>query len=170
MTTETESPANAEADAPLSIDEINSELEAAKPGTDDRTPEDRDLHRMLWLIFHTQSELEALQEWTGQRIRQLQSRVNFLKQAFSPRLEEIARMKLVGKAKSVKTPFGVIGFRAQPTTLNVVDEAVVLKMPDFVRIPPPQVNKKALNEHFDTTGEVPDGCEVILGGEKFYVK
>lgn len=53
-------------------------------------------------------------------------------------------------------------------TLIITDES---KVPDTYKKPQkPKIDKKALNENFRETGEIPDGCDLNNGGVRLQVR
>jgi len=75
--------------------------------------------------------------------------------------------------KSVNLPFGTVGYRAKAETVQVVDQDVALlfAVANNLKITVKRsVGVTPLKEHFQTTGEIPSGCEHIPASEKFFLK
>lgn len=91
-------------------------------------------------------------------------------------LEQIARVLPLRGKKSRKLAAGTVGWREIKPRLEVQDEPKALawakaNAPAVVRtISTEKLDKKALDEKALVTGEVPDGCTLIDGHEKFYAK
>jgi phage host-nuclease inhibitor protein Gam len=83
---------------------------------------------------------------------------------------EIAIAK-AGKARSVKLIGGTIGFRQSPARLEVTDEAAAIAaLPaECVRVKK-EVDKTAVKELIEKSGEVPPGVALVPGEVTFYVK
>jgi hypothetical protein len=86
-----------------------------------------------------------------------------------------------GNAKSRSLPFGKIGWTEQPAKLHVMDEdrvrawvAATCTQGERTKILEPvtkeALRKKELDALFFATGELPDGCELIPPGDKFYAR
>ncbi|HMP08366.1 MAG TPA: host-nuclease inhibitor Gam family protein, partial [Lacipirellulaceae bacterium] len=90
--------------------------------------------------------------------------------------EDYVRRRLTGKSRSIKTMWGVAGFRRKPAILAVVDADAVLAACDRGELPPDcirikrEVAKAALDAVYERLGEIPPGCEVRPASDKFYVK
>ena len=80
------------------------------------------------------------------------------------------------KERSIKTPFGTVGFRKQQQRLQLLNEQRVIELsengalPEDCRKVSVTVNKRALQKHYEATGEIPFGCEIVPEHDKFYVK
>jgi hypothetical protein len=150
-------------------DFIRAQVETADPGPLAQDEETRLLYRYLRIRAQAVAELTTLKDQMAAMVRSAESRVKSLDYVYSEFAARITAAKIAGgKSKSLKTPFGTVGFRAQRAALVVVDAAMVpvafktLKQ-DVV------VNKVALNEHWQTTGEVAPGCDVTDARETFYL-
>jgi hypothetical protein len=90
---------------------------------------------------------------------------------------EIAGRKLAkSKIKSIKTPFGQVGFRKVNGGIVVTDEdkLIALAMRDkaykaLIRVDV-NLQKSSINDHFKTSGEIPPFCELGADEERFFVK
>ena len=77
--------------------------------------------------------------------------------------------------KSVKLISGTVGFRQAPASLVVNDEAAAIGWlqghgkDELVRVKY-EVNKTAVKKLIESSGEVPDGCEMKQGEIRFYAE
>jgi Bacteriophage Mu Gam like protein len=117
-------------------------------------------------------------EWCDREQTRAKREEDFFMFRFGPQLLEFARQKIAaagGRRKSVALPAGTIGFRSEPLKLVVDDEQAVIAWakqhyPSLISIIE-KLSKSALNEHLESTGELPDaGAHVEPPREKFYVK
>ena len=141
------------------------------------TPEKQALFKYVRLRNRYAAELTRVKDQMAAMARSLESKLDGLDYMLKSVAENTARQLIAGgKSKSLKTPYGTVGFRTKPMGLNVVDDAAVIlaraegKLPDDVVKTKVEVSKSALNDHFKASGEVPPGCEVIEASETFYVK
>ena len=79
-----------------------------------------------------------------------------------------------GKLKRVRLPAGAIGFRSVAAKLGITDELKVLAwckahLPNAV-VRAERLLKGLIRRHVETTGECPDGVEVVPPGQKFFVE
>ena len=128
-------------------------------------------------IAEARKYAEHVEAWAATEQRRAEREERFLLERFGPQLEAWARERLAeGKArgKSVRLPAGTIGFRATPPHLAVTDEPALLRwcrlhLPLAIRVRE-HVLKNAVQEHVQSTGECPQGSEVVAGGERFFVR
>ena len=111
-------------------------------------------------LYH--KELDHLNRWKEQRTGILQRQFDF----FSRSLEN---WLTISNRKSANLPHGNLIFRKQPPHVDILDEDIVLKKGLFVRIKR-LLDKTAILKHYKTTGEIPDGCDIIEPEPKFSVK
>lgn len=94
---------------------------------------------------------------------------------FLPLLEEWYEANPPRKGKSIKLPHGTIGKRTVPGGPRVVDPDAVLAwakehgIPGIVKVTE-TISKTAAIEYAKTTGDLPDGVEVVEARETFDVK
>ncbi len=150
----------------------------------------RDIGMLAWAVERlgeAQAEIaenEALKVQAIARIEARVAKLNETVRAAAARLEDHVRAYMTmhrdelvrGKKKSRSFPSGTVGWRMKPARLVVVDEAALLAWAksqpveeDLVRVKY-EVNKKALDVAFASTGEVPPGCNVQSEEETPYVK
>lgn len=152
------------------VAEIERETNAIDIGGYGDTDNERLLARYLRRMGQLNDEAKRLKEWHERLKSRIEAQRKGLEYVYSALAEQAARELLVGsKRKSISTPWGTAGFRKQAAKLIVQDEAKVLANEAFVRVKK-ELNKTALNEHFKSTGDVPDGCDVEPECEKFYAK
>lgn len=175
MTTETiEAPQAAEQPTdPAQDDEVRAaiqiEVENVDPGPMARDDDERLLYSYLRLRAQVAAELTRVKDQMGAMIREQEGKLKSLDWVLLPSAERIAREKLHGaKARSLKTPFGTVGFRKVGGGLAVVDAGAV---PDaFKTIKREEViNRAELAAHFKATGELPPGCSITPKTDKFFV-
>jgi hypothetical protein len=154
---------------------IRDEVAAVDAGPLPQTEDMALLYRVLRLRARLVSEAARIRTMADQMASAIENRVNGLDYFYGHALENIVANELSrtrAKARSVKTPFGVAGFRKLPSKLEVVDEAKAIGA-GYVRQvppPPPEVDRQMLAKHLKETGEIPAGCELREGGERFYLK
>jgi hypothetical protein len=115
--------------------------------------------------------------WSEQEQRRAEREEKTLMFLFGRQLENWAKdeiAKLNGRRKSIALPPGTIGFRSVTAALHVDDEAQVMHwcrshLPPAIVIAE-KLSRTVLKEHFERTGELPDGTRVEPGGEKFYLR
>ncbi len=91
-------------------------------------------------------------------------------------LENWTRQQIVQQHDNrcrVNLSAGTIGFPAEPSRLNVVDEHRGLawakqNLPQSIKTVE-TIQKAELKDYFKTTGEIADGAEIMGGVERFYI-
>lgn len=133
-----------------------------------------------------------VQAWAAAEIRRAQREEQFLLLRFGHQLESWLRRRLEdagGRTRSVNLPAGLLGFRAQPARLEVVDEPALVNwcrdhLTEAIRLrleaagaealhleklaardcPDSQrlvtVAKAEVNGYFASTGDLPDGTQL----------
>jgi hypothetical protein len=172
MSTETEQPAttveNESAAAwQATLEEIAAELGETDPGPMAQTEDEMTLDRVLRLRGRLTAEYERVKDQTDAMLKQLENRIKGVDYVYQPILEDIAKRLITGKVKSLKRPYGTVGFRTTQPRLEVVDETQV---PFGLFRLKREADRAAINKRFKETGEVVPGCEVVPAGEKFYVR
>jgi phage host-nuclease inhibitor protein Gam len=91
-------------------------------------------------------------------------------------LQPWAEKELDGQQRqSVSLPTGTVGFRRSPDSIEIVDaiRAIeILKLAgyaEFVRVKE-EIDKRALMAHVKAGGALPEGCSMIPGIRRFFVK
>jgi phage host-nuclease inhibitor protein Gam len=130
-------------------------------------------------VLEARKYAEHVEAWAATELRRAEREERFFLERYGPQLEAWARQRLTegrARGKSVRLPAGTVGFRATPPHLAVTDEPALLRwckshLPRAVRTRVrEQVLKNALQEHVRSTGECPQGAEVVAGGERFFVR
>jgi phage host-nuclease inhibitor protein Gam len=78
-----------------------------------------------------------------------------------------------GKKRSVNLPHGIAGFRRTPDRLEVADEGAAVEWarenaPHAIRVRE-SIDKNEMKANIEATGEVPEGCELVRGTDRFYL-
>jgi phage host-nuclease inhibitor protein Gam len=107
-------------------------------------------------------EIQFLNLWRSRKLESLE----FMAQEFRNSLK--AYVLETGK-KSIGLPHGRIGFRVQPPHVEIVDEAKILARDEFVRVTKSPDKAKIL-EVYKSTGEIPDGADIVTPDPKFFAK
>ena len=68
-------------------------------------------------------------------------------------------MEIAG-ATEIRTALGKWTMRKNPPKVNVLDESEIA--PEFFYPQPPKLSKSRLLKHWKDTGEIPDGCDVVI--------
>lgn len=126
-------------------------------------------------ILEARAYAAHVNAWAALELRRAEREERFFLERFGPQLEAWARERLAhARRKSLRLPAGAIGFRTAPPHLSVTDEAKLIhwckaNLPLAIVVRE-HVLKTPIKRHIQTTGECPDGADVIGGGERFYVK
>lgn len=169
-------------DAPCNLEAIEAvatavraEVDAVDPGpmaTDDDT---KTLYRYLRLRMYATAELTSLKDQMDAMVRSAESRVKTLDHFYSEFAARVVAAKIKGSvARSIKTPFGTLGFRASKPRSVVGDEAAAIEaltklgQAQCVRRTP-SIDKAELDKYIAATGEMPDGVDMTDGGDVFYL-
>lgn len=107
-------------------------------------------------------------------IEAAQSEVESAESFFLPMLEAWAREHPPRRGKTIRLPTGALSFRTVPGGPRVVNEDDALDWAEFHLPAAVKVSKKVmasvLKEHYQATGELPPGVEVVPDDERFDVK
>ena len=159
------------------VDEIREEFAMVDPGAPIADDAVNQAHRYIRLRARYAAEIERLKAQQTAMMNEAQRRLTSLDWMFADQTRETVRRMLEGgKAKSIRTPWGTAGFRKLNDRLLVNDATLVIaavengNLPGNVERVTTSINKSALDDHFTNTGEVPDGCAVQPGCDKFWVK
>jgi phage host-nuclease inhibitor protein Gam len=159
------------------VDEVKAEAESLDVGELPATDDERELYRYLRRRGQLQSEIERVSENAKAMIAALAAKLHGLDFVYKAAAATAVRTMLEGKkAKSIRTPFGMAGFRKSAPAIEVIDEDALIAGADsnidlieLVRVSK-DVNRAAVAEFFKRTGEIPPGCEVMPEKESFFVK
>ena len=133
-----------------------------------------------WLvkkIVAAREYADRVKEWAAQEVRRAEREESTLSFLYLRQLEGWARgevEKLGGRRKSLALPAGTVGFRFVGPALRVDDEMVVLgwakhHCPPAIKVVE-SLSRAALKQHFESTGDLPDGAHVEPASEKFFVR
>lgn len=166
------------ADEPQKVDSdaLLAEVAAVDVGDVARTDDEKQLHRYVKHRFRLTSELTRLKDQMSAMIAGLENQIERVDFVLAPSAEQITKKLLAGgKAKSLKTPWGKVGFRAQQDEIEVVDDEAVKeqiiegKLPEDIQKVKIEISKSALNKYIKESGDIPDGVKVTPRPDKFYV-
>jgi len=107
-------------------------------------------------------ELDHLNSWKEQRTAILQRQYDF----FGKSLEN---WLTVTNQKSANLPHAVLQFRKQPIRVEVLDEQSIIDAGVFIRVKQ-SPDKFAIRKHYQQTGEIVDGCNIVEPEPKFSIK
>lgn len=151
------------------LNALRDEVDAADPGPMAQDDDTRTLYRYLRIRAQAVAEFTTLKDQMAAMVKSAEAKVKGLDYVYSEFAARVTARKLQGaKSKSLKTPFGTVGYRRKNAALVVVDAS---KVPlEFKLLRTEEVIGKAkLNEHYEQTGEVPAGCDVTAPAEVFYL-
>ena len=128
-------------------------------------------------IIAARAYADHVKQWAEGELRRAEREEQFFWMRFGPQLKnwtanELSRQKT--KRKSVKLPAGMLGFKNLAPKLVVLNDVIVLnwarkELPEAIKVTE-TVSKTSLNEHFEKTGEIPNGVQVEPAKEQFYVR
>lgn len=139
---------------------------------------DESANHITRLIVAERDHARRCSEWNEREQSKAKRREEWLCAMSAGKIAAFAVDKLEregGRRKSFALPAGTIGFRTIAPNLVVDDESAVLSWarvsrPDLIKVTE-HLDKAGLNEHFETTGELPDaGVRLQPAQEKFYIK
>ena len=164
-------------DEGLTEEDVRAELAGVDVGAFANSVDEGELFRYLRRRGQLLNDIERIKEHTEAMLRQLNARVKGLDYLYLGMAQTYARDRLTGKkAKSVKTPFGILGFRMlaggveveNPQELIAAAQTKLDYMP--LVLVKESVSKEAVNTYFKDTGELPPGCTLKPAVDKFYIK
>ena len=128
--------------------------------------------RRSWKPAHTPSTSRNGRRWNfGGRRREEQ----FFLQHYGHQLEDWARARISKdrRRKSIKLPAGTVGFRIEPTKVELKDDEKVIawcrrSLPHALAVRT-LIIRAVLTEHVRQTGECPDGADITGGKQRFYI-
>jgi phage host-nuclease inhibitor protein Gam len=133
---------------------------------------------VVWEIVKCRSYAARCDQWCGREKNRARRDEEFFLFKYGPQLRDYAKQKIAegkNRRKSVNLPAGTVGFRKENAKLVVDDDDLVLAwarehVPELVTTIE-KVSKTALNEHLESTGEIPQrGAHIEPEREHFYVK
>lgn len=162
--------------AVIPFDRPDEELEAQVP----ERFEVRDEQTANWVvrrIVEARMYAERVQAWAEAEKRRARREEDFFTARFGLDIERWLRGELErrkGKAKSVPLPAGRVGLRHTGAKLEVLDPDAVLAWarehcPEAIKHSE-SLRKTPLNEHFEATGELPEGVHLQPPRDDFYIR
>jgi hypothetical protein len=137
--------------------------------------DDASANWVLRKVVEARAYAKRVKAWADSELKRAASEEEFFLRMYGRQLEDWARSQIKSRRrKSLRLPAGTIGFRIAPISLQVRDEQKLIAwcrsaLPEALKIQT-HVLKQQVKEHVVSTGECPDGAEVVSGGEKFYVR
>lgn len=138
-----------------------------------------------WVVRHileARAYASRVDEWAEAEKQRAAEAEAFFMARYGEQLETFARAAIDEQnqtfkhdpRKSIKLPSGALGFRAQPVRVRVVDEPSVLtwckrNLPAAVRVVE-RVSRTAINDHYEATGQMPEGSALDAEADRFYVR
>ena len=178
MTTETQPDEMTDQQAlELLYKEIQEETERLDAGEGVTEADDMALNRYVRIRQRTSVELDRVKDQMKAMVRDLERRLDAIDYVYKAQAEQITARKLqCQKTKSVKLPWGTVGFRTSQANVEVEDEEALQAaalaneaMADVVKMEW-RVSKSGLNAYVKATGDVPAGCKFWPASEKFFVR
>lgn len=162
-----------------------AEVVADLPAGDSLTDSELRVDYLLEKVLEEEKRLAHVREFTQRRIdmvvehgdremHKIANRIRHLHSRIAAHLPPSAAgfKDLYGK-KSVSLPHGEIGFRSSGESMVIRDDAAALAFAKANGIPvkvKEEVQKKPLTDYFRSTGEVPEGCEVVPGKDALFIR
>lgn len=128
-------------------------------------------------VVEARSYGEQIDQWAEAERRRARREGAFFLRRFEAELRAWLDSELAnqgGKSKSINLPAGRVGIRRLSAKIEVLDQAAVLAWaqhhcPEAIKRVE-SIRKTPLNEHFQATGEVPDGTTVRDEQDTFYIR
>jgi len=129
-------------------------------------------------IVECRNYADRCDQWCAREKNRARRDEEFFLFKYGPQLRDYAKQKIAegkNRRKSVNLPAGTVGFRKENAKLVVDDDTLVLAWakehaPELVTTVE-KISKTALNEHLETTGEMPQkGVHIEPEREQFFVK
>lgn len=123
-------------------------------------------------VAELNAEMRRVVARTDERTLPLRHNLAWLHNRFDAVLLTYAKAKVTGKTRSVKLLYGTLAFRKAPDALSITDEDAAIgwtmaNLPSAIKM---SVAKTPIKDYIKATGETPDGCELVIGGETFTIK
>lgn len=171
----------------IDLDEIYGEQEedihgaeqeiAAIPDTPGcLTEEERMWMKYIRVSLRLEDEAARVKAQCEAILKGIEQRRKGLEYIYGGMARHVTAAKLgTGKSKSLKTPWGTVGYRKTPAHLKIRDAAGIIQVAKASKMvgwfkTKEEPSQTGLLDYFKRTGEVPFGCEVEPAFEKFYVK
>ena len=107
-------------------------------------------------LRNKQGEVDSL----GKEIERLQKRKRSAENQIENIREHMKFAMGIAGATEIRTARGKWTVRKNPPKVNVLDESEIA--PEFFDPQPPKLSKSRLLKHWKDTGEIPDGCDVVI--------
>lgn len=138
--------------------------------------DDRSANWIVRRVTQARRYRTRVEEWAAAEIRRAEHEEAFFLTRYGNQLEVWLRATLATtpRRRSVALPAGVVGLRARVARIVVIDESSLINWCQKVRPDAIKTNltvlKTVLQQHLQTTGEVPPGVELGEGGERFFIR
>jgi hypothetical protein len=131
-------------------------------------------------VIEARKYAERVEAGAAAEVRRAEREEQFFLARYGAQLERWALEQIEANAKganprrSINLPAGTVGFRREGVRLSVMDGT---KLRDWRRQHLPSalkltvmILKTPLAQHIRETSECPQGVEVVVGGQRFYIK
>ena len=108
------------------------------------------------LLRNKQAEVDGMDK----EIARLQKRKRSAENQIENIREHMKFAMGIAGATEIRTALGKWTVRKNPPKVNVLDESEIA--PEFFDPQPPKLSKSRLLKHWKDTGEIPDGCDVVI--------
>lgn len=159
---------------------VKAELEAEPLDHVARNDMEAQLFRYVRRRTGLEGEKARLKESMARMIADVDSRICGLDYVYETICMETTKSLLVGKARSIKTPYGIAGFRKKTARIVVVSEEPIVHAWELGMLPREAIKQETvttnkpvldiLTDLYEKTGEIPEGCQLIEARDAFYVK
>jgi phage host-nuclease inhibitor protein Gam len=146
----------------------------------------KEANRILERMAEQSEAIARIDEQEADQIERIRARAKELREAHTGRkewlegryaatLEEFARAETDGKKeRSVRLLSGTVGFRRNPSSVEITDADALLawakeNTPNAVKVVE-SVGKTPIKAHIEETGEVVPGVEYTPPADRFYIK
>jgi hypothetical protein len=158
---------------------VKAEVDRTDAGPIADTEEKRLLYRVMRRRAAIVGEIARVKSCMKAMVDGLEAMLVAVDQVYGDQCREVTAALIAGgKARSLKTPYGVAGFRKQPQALVVEDEDAIIAAVLEGTAPEDWVTTKTetsvarskVKAKFEETGEIPPGCVVRPESDQFYMK
>jgi phage host-nuclease inhibitor protein Gam len=118
------------------------------------------------------AEIMRLIDRNAERTAPLTRNLEYLHGRYDEVLKGYAAAKVTGKSRTVKLLYATLSFRKNPDSLNVLDDDAAIEWsrqnaPAAIKT---SILKTPLKKYVQDTGEIPPGCEYVVGEDTFAIK
>ncbi len=140
------------------VDEVEPAEDGTAPEAEPEIPrpEGRTLEEFIEDVARERANYEADAKVLALRIAELQEKKRRAVERSEFLKKRILQEMIIHGEKKVKTPEFSVFWYEREAGIEVIDETLLPAA--FVRVIA-EPNKKALNEHYKTSGEIPPGCQ-----------